>query len=72
MVKKQQQTAKRADRQWVRQGERLAASSARVRDLEIALNEHSIVAITDSKGIIKYVNNKFCSISKYTREELIG
>jgi len=72
VVKKQQQTAKRADRQWVRQGERLAASSARVRDLEIALNEHSIVAITDSKGIIKYVNNKFCSISKYTREELIG
>jgi PAS domain S-box-containing protein len=36
------------------------------------LNESSIVAITDQKGIIKYANKNFCRISKYSAEELIG
>lgn len=53
--------------------ERKLEGSARERaDLIIALNAHAIVSITDGKGRITYANDNFCSISKYTREELIG
>lgn len=41
-------------------------------DVKVALDESSIVVITDHRGVIQYVNEKTCEISKYTKEELIG
>jgi PAS domain S-box-containing protein len=41
-------------------------------DFKFAIDESCIVAITDQKGIITHANDNFCTISKYTKEELIG
>ncbi|WP_312095819.1 PAS domain S-box protein [Niallia sp.] len=63
---------KQTDRELWKSEQALKESIKELADVQKALDESSIIVITDSRGTIKYANDKFCEISQYTREELIG
>ncbi|MFE3866614.1 PAS domain S-box protein [Flavobacterium sp. LS2P90] len=52
--------------------QKIAEKAKEINDVRSALDESAIVTITDQKGVITFVNDKFCSVSKYSKEELIG
>ena len=41
------------------------------REVMVEVGEE-LVSTTDTQGIIQYVNDHFCRVSGFTREELIG
>ena len=51
---------------------RLEHSTRNLADMQYALDQSAIVATTNTRGIITFVNDKFCEISKYQRHELLG
>jgi PAS domain S-box-containing protein len=51
--------------------EALRRSLKELADLKFALDESVIIVMADVKGRITYVNDKFCEVSRYSREEFL-
>jgi PAS domain S-box-containing protein len=57
---------------YTRIGVQLEHSLKQLAGTNFALDQAAIVATTDVRGRITYINEKFCEISKYSRQELLG
>ncbi|MFM7684019.1 MAG: PAS domain S-box protein, partial [Bacteroidota bacterium] len=52
--------------------EKIAEQNKSLREITDALDQSSLVSIADTKGKIIRANKKFCEISQFTEDELIG
>ncbi len=52
--------------------QRVEQAMAELTAYQAAMDEHAIIAVTDPAGTILHVNDLFCKISGYCREELVG
>ena len=68
MLSKQQQT----EREISKSNQQLRDALTELSSQQYALDQHAIVAITDTAGTIVFVNDKFCEISGYNHDQLIG
>ena len=55
-----------------KQSEQMNGYLKEIKDIQFSLDESAIVAIADTRGLITYVNQRFCQISGYSEQELIG
>jgi PAS domain S-box-containing protein len=55
-----------------RKGRRLEQTLTELNFFKDALDQHAIVSIADVAGNITYANNRFCEISGYRREQVLG
>jgi PAS domain S-box-containing protein/diguanylate cyclase (GGDEF)-like protein len=56
----------------IKKSSQLEQNMSRLKSYKVAMDESSIVSISDTAGIIKYANDNFCTISGYSKEELVG
>ena len=62
----------RAEQKLRNSEERSQQALRELKHQKFALDQHSIVAMTNTNGIITYVNGKFCEVSGYSQQQLLG